>query len=433
MSITAVVGIGILAGMLVAGGYLVYQNEDSAFALLSNVWESLPPSIKDAITYPWRLGRHVVRYGREVWEEVVRVLKEKRGMTQSSNYEVPVTADVLDLNDFGNYHYCEPMDSSRVRYWYYLYPASSGQVEIIFEKDNIVKKKFVITFQEIEMSPEPYMIKIERYRLEDGQYVLENTLERAGTSVKFWRLYITDTNNWSNFYVYVYNSQENSVGSDSFPTIVSYRCSLSILDGSFTNRREVVYNPTAGDVQVNTDVLPEDAARKDVSIPGIGSMSDLLSHLRKLVGVTEDGYSDVVDISKGIADYVGDIYDALTAGFTSVVSGINSIADVLSTGLIGDLDIDYSPLLNLSIVDKFPFSLPFDMYNAISGFSVGGDLPEINFGFYDPVNKRIINNRIDLGEIDFIVDYAPFVRAVLLFCYIVGLVYISRRILGGGV
>jgi len=502
MSLTAVAGVGILASMLVAGGYLVYQNRDSAFALLHNVWESLPPRTKDAITLPWKAGRKVVRFGSEVWAEVVRVLLQKKVESLTSSYEMPITAEGLDLNDFRSYHYYEELNNYDWRYWYMLYPVSSGQVELFMKSSSSNRNdmKVVINFQSTEgMAGEPYLIRIEKYEFIDGQYVLDYSLERMGSYVGIQRNYYVPTNRWMSLYVNIYNSQGSRADWTSISGDLYNSGTLSILDGSFSYRQEAVYNPYAGDVQVNEDVLPEDAANKDVSLPGLENMSDLVNYLSKLVGVTEDNYSEIIDITKGIADYVGDIYssisagfnnlitgvsniantlvesisvyvgdiydsistgfsdlvtgvssivntlvegisgyvsdiyDALTSGFANVMNGVNSIADILSAGLIGDLVIDYSPLLNLSIVDKFPFSLPFDIYNAISGFSAGGDLPELNFGFYDPVNKRIINNRIDLGEIDFIVDYAPFVRAVLLFCYIVGLVYVSRRIMGGGV
>jgi hypothetical protein len=146
-----------------------------------------------------------------------------------------------------------------------------------------------------------------------------------------------------------------------------------------------------------------------------------------LVGKT---YTDV--IVTGDATVPGDttVPGTTTGEYTgvldSILSKISSIADALTTGLIGDISSVQFPQVP-SITNKFPFSLPWDFARMIGLLYASPECPHINMSIGPPFNSVI---DIDLSQIlpDTIMSK---VRLLELIAFGLGLVLVTRRLLGG--
>lgn len=74
--------------------------------------------------------------------------------------------------------------------------------------------------------------------------------------------------------------------------------------------------------------------------------------------------------------------------------------------------IDWSPLENLALTTKFPFSLPFDFYNLASSLNASGVAPQFTIPFHFP-NLPDASYTIDFSQ------YEWFVSKMRVFLYIV--------------
>lgn len=412
VALSVTLGVTVLAGMLVGGGYLIYKNWDKVYPLLYDVWNELEDNVKDAILVPVNAGKSYVKYGPVVWSAVLNSLVNNKDQAKTAvideakEEKIPFEAEYYDGDGVG----------------YKNYPLKVGN-------------RYQIKFYDYNWRS--YTLDI---------YVLDAEGPYYYCLVKFYR---THWLQWER-YVYVYNVR---VGYDVREEPTPY---LVQLDVYWVDERtmwewsaegapefidcgivvDTVYDPSDEDVQVvvpvgNISQEANKASKKNIHNPGntVVDTSTMIGYLKDLENVDQEIYNQIYDLEQEQTN----ILSAIRSMIGTIVTGIGTLVGVFTDGLVGDLAIDYAPLMDLPITTKFPFSLPFDLYNAVVGFSSEGDLPELNFGFYDPVNKTIIDNRIDLESIGFVVEYAPYVRAVLLFVYVLGLIYATRRLLGGGV
>lgn len=98
------------------------------------------------------------------------------------------------------------------------------------------------------------------------------------------------------------------------------------------------------------------------------------------------------------------IYSVLNNGYINVKTGlsnlyskVNSIALAISDVFVYDstLKLDYSGFSNLIIKDRFPFSIPFDLYNSVKMFSASASQPDFNISIH---NKFLsVDHTIDIS------------------------------------
>ena len=85
--------------------------------------------------------------------------------------------------------------------------------------------------------------------------------------------------------------------------------------------------------------------------------------------------------------------------------------------------------LDLKSIDlfttKFPFSLPWDIFNAINALFGGMGNDEPNF------KMKVFNTEIDIVIPDFIKEARPFMSSIILFIFDVSLIYALYRLFGG--
>lgn len=147
----------------------------------------------------------------------------------------------------------------------------------------------------------------------------------------------------------------------------------------------------------------------------------------KLVGVKEGTIADAPPAEharvKGGAGILDDI-----------LTGVRAIADVLTTGLIGDtsrINWDKLKMAGSAFTTAFPFSIPWDVGRAFDAvFSSFNDLkntPEWEWKINFLGQQYPIRFKID----DYFLEWFSIIRSVMLIMFDVGLIYAVRKMLGG--
>lgn len=111
--------------------------------------------------------------------------------------------------------------------------------------------------------------------------------------------------------------------------------------------------------------------------------------------------------------------DPVTQGILgSILAFIKSIFEIPD-----DLDLDLDPLKNLIPKDKFPFSLPWDLYSIINILKAE---PKAPYWKLKIMNESII---IDMSQFE---SWAKISRNILSITYVIMLIFSTKRIMGGG-
>lgn len=174
---------------------------------------------------------------------------------------------------------------------------------------------------------------------------------------------------------------------------------------------------------------------KGLNIEGLGEyIQQLETTLDGLKQGDEDREAILGDIS-GQLDELKNRLDSL--GLESVGSDIKSISENLAKLLNIEIsaELDISETIDKfntpnSITTKFPFSLPFDVYNVFNILSADPVAPQ----FEIPIDMTTIGGEIytidiDLSEYDFI---ANIVRWLLYGIFLIGLILLTNRLIGRG-
>lgn len=131
----------------------------------------------------------------------------------------------------------------------------------------------------------------------------------------------------------------------------------------------------------------------------------------------------------GVIDYPEvTIPDSVEEGIgetNSILQGIGSFVESIFSAPTEELDL--SPLINVNLKEKFPFCLPFDLASLITGLKTEeAEVPNIDFTFevfndeYTiPLNFEIFN------------DWAIIVNWFVLILFVIGLILITRKLIGG--
>lgn len=182
-------------------------------------------------------------------------------------------------------------------------------------------------------------------------------------------------------------------------------------------------NPVVGyeavvDAQSNTDEyelegiegspLNTDELEGDVSsdLPVVGFLGKILEILKKIL----EGLLSIPSILKDILTGLLSIpsYISNVASKLDILESIKNLISTLSKpiaiplelifGVPDDLSLDLDSLkINTVIKDKFPFCLPFDLYNVIKLFSISPSNPNFDINISTSFFK--INHEIDLTSI----------------------------------
>lgn len=178
-----------------------------------------------------------------------------------------------------------------------------------------------------------------------------------------------------------------------------------------------VMNFTSQDNSIVSTVVPDDFSHTTG-----GTIEIPKSEAENLIG---DGIgSGVIDDTSSITlDKEGNITsvnDMTLEDLTAAIAASNNI-DI-------DKDYDFDVETPQSIIDKFPFCLPFDIYNAFNILSAEPEAPVFSIplkmeGVFD------YSIEVDLSQFN---DIANIVRWFLYVIFIIGLILVTNKLLGRG-
>ncbi len=174
---------------------------------------------------------------------------------------------------------------------------------------------------------------------------------------------------------------------------------------------------------------------KGLNIEGLG---EYIQQLETTLDGLKQGDEDREAILGDISGQLNELKNRLDSlGLESVGSDIKSISENLAKLLNIEIsaELDISETIDKfntpdSITTKFPFSLPFDVYNVFNILSADPVAPQ----FEIPIDMTTIGGEvytidIDLSEYDFI---ANIVRWLLYGVFLIGLILLTNRLIGRG-
>jgi len=158
---------------------------------------------------------------------------------------------------------------------------------------------------------------------------------------------------------------------------------------------------------------------------------------RPMVGVPGTWIGRWINNFDGTLDWQGTYSDSLGNTWQGTISGVGTVGTgvinppITSDGIItwlndlfivGNAQIDWNPLLNIQLFSKFPFSIPWDFYNAVNSLNANPEVPRWEL----PIVSEI-----------FILDFSIFnplariIRWGVLVSFIFSLILITRSLIKG--
>lgn len=171
--------------------------------------------------------------------------------------------------------------------------------------------------------------------------------------------------------------------------------------------------------------IPELTDTNDLLGMQLGDLTKITSKTEGLYGLLSRVWQTIKTIARTLSitlvEILQNIYTAITSlSMTSVFEfTVGNTADIVTPNVSLDL-----------VTTRFPFSIPWDLKNIITGLVYTGDLPEFSLKlpsgtFGDKSFTVKIPQQFRFG--------ITFVRTALVIIFIIGLVYTTRRLLGGAV
>lgn len=175
-----------------------------------------------------------------------------------------------------------------------------------------------------------------------------------------------------------------------------------------------------------------------------GDLSELLAYLKSLnmegldkyIQSIEGTLNDLNERDKDNSALLGDCLGSLR-DLKDVMEGlsadVSSIADTITK--IESVELDIADNLHKldppsSITTKFPFSLPFDVYNIFNVLSADPVTPKFTIPFdFSSIGGEVYEINIDLSQFDYI---ANIVRWFLYGVFLIGLAVLTNKLIGRG-
>lgn len=135
---------------------------------------------------------------------------------------------------------------------------------------------------------------------------------------------------------------------------------------------------------------------------------------------------------EGIRAKVGEIAGALTGSLVAGIEGIQSIAGSIAEALSHAFDppskdIDWDKLKNIQLFNKFPFSIPSDLYFLFGLVAANPVAPCVKIPFdMTFLGGENIDATIDLAQFD---NVAVIIRTFEFIAFIVGMLYLTKSLI----
>lgn len=185
-------------------------------------------------------------------------------------------------------------------------------------------------------------------------------------------------------------------------------------DNVETKAQELV-NVTYTDLQAETVATeePENPPTTDTSIlNALNGIKDTITTIPTVLGNIRD---NIVSIPTAI----GNVVTAVQA----IPVSIERFFDVSQT-------LDFEPLIiaGETFTNRFPFSLPWDLYNSFASLAVPGERPDFTIEVPDTNLLKGFKFTVDLSMFE---DLLAFAKAVELIIFDIGLILITTKLMGG--
>ncbi|MEG1810319.1 MAG: hypothetical protein RR232_01045 [Clostridia bacterium] len=183
---------------------------------------------------------------------------------------------------------------------------------------------------------------------------------------------------------------------------------------------------------------PITVATSPISIPyDTEGVEDVIGSWGNAIGAGDIGNDVVISLPLPATD--ADVYTSLLAGIDALTASNaqqarliallqQAIIDAQTAAKVGasDIDIDIDDVkLSTAIMTRFPFCIPFDLYNAFAAFS---GLPRKAPKWSLPWSVNGVNTSIDI-DLSYFDKLATVVRWGVLISFNIGLILITRRLI----
>ena len=175
----------------------------------------------------------------------------------------------------------------------------------------------------------------------------------------------------------------------------------------------------------------------------IGTVAAILAGILPISGILDNikvGQETLIDVIvsgiTGVIDGIGDIAGTLTGGITSSLTDIQSSISTLTAPATETINLD--PVKNIPQVlfTKFPFSIPWDLYNVYNlmatdnrsppEFELG--IPLTNSNTLSALGTEDLKMELKLENYD---DVLGVIRVGELLLFVIGLIFGTKRLIWG--
>ena len=116
------------------------------------------------------------------------------------------------------------------------------------------------------------------------------------------------------------------------------------------------------------------------------------------------------------------------SGITGLLNKILSFLKSIPAALIGTKALDFSGFSNISLFDKFPFCIPFDLVNAVNQLNAPPEAPVFKVDFKGTIMESAGSIEIDMSNFE---QLAKILRFFEFFGFVAGLIVVTRNLIRG--
>lgn len=237
---------------------------------------------------------------------------------------------------------------------------------------------------------------------------------------------------WIDFSGNLYNDIATHVtGLKSTSATINTNTYNTVVNNTYTEPVSVSVPKTIDDVYNQTS---DEALTLPVSVPNAvsGVKPGIADTIQSWLSGLWDIITDIPAKIKGLWDYLKDVLERIYNGILSIP---RSVSDAVGRFFDLTIPINLTPLIvaGTTFSTVFPFSLPWDLYNSFATLNVSSIKPDFNFDLSSLPLASICGFsylEIDLSLFDglFVV-----VRTFELILFDIGLILLTRKLLGGDV
>lgn len=251
----------------------------------------------------------------------------------------------------------------------------------------------------------------------------------GGYTKQVWN---TSTSAWNDFTGNIYNDMLTHLGAGAIgKTTINANTYNNVVNKTYTEpvRANVPTNmDTAMTItRENSVVYPQSATIID-GLPTTAK-PDILDSIQTWISGLWDWIVSIPTLLKGLWDYLGNVLERIYSAVVSFPITIgNAITNVLFPPISVALNFTPLQIAGATVATRFPFSIPFDLVNSFSAFNVAPVAPKWKVDFPSTYFTGGGTFDIDFAMFD---SWAVIIRWGELLTFSVGLILISRKMIGG--